>query len=232
MVAFTSVQGLIEACGKENPARSISTEASGDSTAAGSVTCAITPDETAGPYPFDLGSDPAIFRKDITEGKSGVPLTLTLNVVNVRDNCRPYENARVDIWHCDKDGYYSEYNVSGYLGTENNAGKTFLRGIQLTDSGGQVSFKTIYPGWYSGRATHIHVEIFINAVLKKTTQLAFPESITTAVYNSSLYSPHGQNTTSNLDDQVFADSVSEELVTITGDTTNGYVAVFVIGVVP
>ncbi|HTQ28845.1 MAG TPA: intradiol ring-cleavage dioxygenase [Puia sp.] len=230
-VSITSVPLLIEACKKENSSQVAAATKPADSTSTSATgSCITTPEETSGPYPYDLSDDAAIFRTDITEGKTGVPLSLTLTIVNSNNGCSPIENARVDIWHCDKDGYYSEYDVSGYLGTENNTGKTFLRGIQLSDSNGQVKFTTIYPGWYSGRATHIHVEVFINSVLKKTTQLAFPASVTAAVYNSSLYSAHGQNSTSNTEDQVFADSVSEELVTITGDATNGYSAVFTVGV--
>jgi protocatechuate 3,4-dioxygenase beta subunit len=232
VLGLTSLPLLVEACKKESNAASNSVTTSGDSssTAASSGTCVTTPEETSGPYPYDLSMDSAIFRTNITEGKTGVPLSLTLTIVNSNNDCSPVENARVDIWHCDKDGYYSEYDVSGYLGTEDNTGKTFLRGIQLTDASGQVKFTTIYPGWYSGRATHIHVEVFINSVLKKTTQLAFPASVTAAVYESNLYEVHGQNTTSNTEDQVFADSWSEELVTLTGDLTNGYLAVFTVGV--
>lgn len=105
-----------------------------------------------------------------------------------------------------------------------------LRGIQVSDSNGQVKFTTIYPGWYTGRVTHIHLEIFVNSVLKLTTQLAFPDAITTAVYNSSLYSAHGQNTLTNETDSILEDSYESELVTISGDTTNGYAATFMIGV--
>ena len=171
-----------------------------------------------------------MYRSDITEGKTGVPLTLTLTIVNSNNECAVISDARVDIWHCDKDGYYSEYEEPGYLGTEDLRGDTFLRGIQLSDSNGQVKFTTIYPGWYTGRVTHIHLEIFVNSVLKLTTQLAFPDDITKTVYNSSLYSAHGQNTLTNETDSILEDSYESELVTITGDTTNGYAATFKVGV--
>ncbi|HXL55383.1 MAG TPA: intradiol ring-cleavage dioxygenase [Chitinophagaceae bacterium] len=215
---------LMEACKKDVT----STDTTSGSDDSGS--CSVATEETAGPYPEDLSSNSAMFRQDITEGKTGIPLNLTLTVVNTNSNCAAIENARVDIWHCDKDGYYSAYSNTGYLGAQNNIGKTFLRGIQLTDSNGEVTFTTIYPGWYSGRATHIHVEVFINSVLKATTQLAFPEELTTTVYNTSLYSAHGQNTTTNETDMVFSDSYAKELVTITGDTTNSYTATYTIGI--
>ena len=233
LIGATSVPLLIDACKKDATVRSTSDTSSGtiDSTGTG-TSCVTSPEETSGPYPYDLSKNSAIFRTDITEGREGIPLDLTLTVVNSNNSCSPIENARVDIWHCDKDGYYSEYNEPGYLGQQDNTGKTFLRGIQLSDSNGQVKFTTIYPGWYSGRVTHIHVEVFINSVLKKTTQLAFPDSLNTEIYNTSLYSAHGQNTSvaNNAADSIFEDSISEELVTISGDTTNGYQASFQIGV--
>ncbi|TDX01581.1 intradiol ring-cleavage dioxygenase [Dinghuibacter silviterrae] len=218
LIGLVGLAPLLQDCKKQHEATSTSSD------------CTVTPQETAGPYPYDLSADSAIYRTDITEGKTGVPLSLTLTVVNTNNDCAAIKDARVDIWHCDKDGYYSEYSVSGYLGTEDNTGKTFLRGIQSTDASGQVKFTTIYPGWYTGRVTHIHVEVYVNSVLKSTTQLAFPESITTAVYNSTLYAAHGQNTITNSTDQVFSDSYTSELLTITGDTTNGYTATFQLGV--
>jgi len=235
LLGATSVPILVEACSKSNGSSSSGSTSTTDSTStsSGSTTsssCSATPSETSGPYPYDLSSNSAIFRTDITEGKTGIPLTLTLTIVNSNNSCAVISGARVDIWHCDKDGYYSEYSEPGYLGTQDNTGKTFLRGIQLADTNGQVKFTTIYPGWYTGRVTHIHVEVFVNSVLKLTTQLAFPDALNTTVYNTSLYSAHGQNSIVNTSDQVFSDSYSSELVTITGDTTNGYAATFKVGV--
>jgi protocatechuate 3,4-dioxygenase beta subunit len=235
LLGATSIPLLMEACsktGSSSSSGSSSTTSTSDSTSTGttSSSCTTTPSETAGPYPYDLSSDSAIYRTDITEGKTGIPLNLTLTVVNSNADCAVLSNARVDIWHCDKDGYYSEYDEPGYLGTEDNTGKTFLRGIQLTDSSGQARFTTIYPGWYTGRVTHIHLEIYVSSVLKLTTQLCFPDSLNTTVYQTSLYSAHGENTITNSTDQVFSDGYSTELVSISGDTTNGYTATFKVGV--
>ena len=233
LIGATSVPVLVEACSKSNGNSSSSNNSSGsDSTYTGtsSSSCAASPTETSGPYPYDLSGNSAIFRTDITEGKTGIPLSLTLTIVNSNNNCTVISGARVDIWHCDKDGYYSEYNEPGYLGTEDNTGKTFLRGIQLSDANGQVKFTTIYPGWYTGRVTHIHVEVFVNSVLKLTTQLAFPDTLNTTIYKTSLYSAHGQNSVTNTSDTIFSDSYNSELVTISGDTTNGYTATFKVGV--
>ena len=89
---------------------------------------------------------------------------------------------------------------------------------------------TIYPGWYQGRATHIHVDVQVNGRSVKVTQIAFPEDVSAAVYRIGAYASGGQNPTSNATDNVFRDGVSEELVTLAGDTTNGYSGTFRVGV--
>jgi protocatechuate 3,4-dioxygenase beta subunit len=116
--------------------------------------------------------------------------------------------------------------VPGFDGT----GKTFLRGIQTTDANGQVTFTTIYPGWYAGRATHIHVDVFRSGSLVKTTQIAFPEAIASAVYATGVYASKGQNSTTNASDNVFSDGTQNELATLTGDATSGYTATLTIGI--
>ncbi len=205
----------------------------GNKASAPEGTCILIPGETEGPYVFDLSSNSSMFRQDIREGNPGTQVNLTLTIVNVNDNCNPIPNARVDIWHCNKDGYYSEFaNQPGYLGTQSHLGETFFRGIQLTDANGQVQFITIYPGWYPGRVTHIHFQVFLNSVLKATSQAAFPDSLTTQVYNTSLYSAHGQNSTTNSNDGVFSDSSNTqyELLTITDNGSGGYDASLMIGI--
>jgi protocatechuate 3,4-dioxygenase beta subunit len=194
----------------------------------------LIPNETEGPYPLlSVLSNAAIVRRDITEGKAGIPLTLTLKLVSVGNSCGPITGAAVYIWHCDKDGQYSGY-ASGANGS--HAGETFLRGIQVTDSVGQVTFTTIYPGWYAGRITHIHVQVYLHDNLKvtatATTQLAFPQDVTTAVYNSPLYAARGQNTsvTSFAQDNVFSDGTAYQMVTIAGDTASGYAASLTVGI--
>jgi protocatechuate 3,4-dioxygenase beta subunit len=194
----------------------------------GTASCAMTSEETAGPYPDKTGmlSNPAFVRQDITEGKSGLPLTLALTIVNVNKSCAVVTNASVEVWQCDAAGNYSEYSQPGYDGT----GQTFLRGVQLTDSSGRVTFRTIYPGWYMGRATHIHIEVFVNGVAVKTTQMAFPEDVSSGVYRTGVYASHGQNTTSNSGDNVFSDGIQSELATLSGDTISGYTATLSIGI--
>jgi protocatechuate 3,4-dioxygenase beta subunit len=184
--------------------------------------CVVSPSETIGPYP----SLTDLLRSDIREGKSGVPLNLTITVVNVNNGCSVVAGANVDVWQCDADGHYSEYAQPGY----NGQGQTYLRGIQVTDTGGRVTFTTVYPGWYMGRATHIHVEVTINGRSVKVTQIAFPETVSAAVYGTGVYAAHGQNPTTNASDNVFADGVASELATVVGDPTTGYTATFTVGV--
>ena len=180
--------------------------------------CVVTPTETLGPYP----SLSDFVRSDIREGKPGLPVTLAITVVNTNNACAPVANASVDIWQCDASGNYSQY------GSERNL--TYLRGIQPTDANGMATFTTIYPGWYQGRATHIHVEVTVNGRSVKVTQIAFPEDISAAVYRMGAYVSGGQNPTTNARDNVFSDGVAEEMATLAGDTTNGYHATFRVGV--
>jgi protocatechuate 3,4-dioxygenase beta subunit len=188
-------------------------------TSGSTSTCAVSPNETIGPYP----SLADFVRSDIRENKQGLPVTLAITVVNTNASCAAVSGAVVDIWQCDADGNYSQY------GAERNL--TYLRGLQTTDSSGRVTFVTIYPGWYQGRATHIHVEVTLNGRSVKVTQIAFPEDVTASVYRTGVYASSGQNPTTNARDNVFSDGVTEEMITITGgDTTNGYTATFQVGV--
>ena len=174
--------------------------------------CAVTPTETAGPFP----SLTDLFRSDIREGRTGTLLTLTVKVVNVNTSCAPVANANVEVWHCDSAGNYSQYG--------SQTAQTYLRGIQTTNANGEVTFTTIYPGWYQGRATHIHLEVTTNGVSRKVTQIAFPESVNATVYRAGVYASKGTNPTANAADGIFADSLASELATPTGDVTNGFAA--------
>ncbi len=176
--------------------------------------CAVTPSETIGPYP----SLTDLIRSDIREGKSGTSLTLTITVVNSNNGCSPVSGANVEIWQCDAAGNYSQY------GTQTS--QTYLRGIQTTTANGEVTFTTIYPGWYQGRATHIHVEVVRNGSSVKVTQLAFPESTNAAVYATGVYASRGTNPTSNAGDGIFADSIGSELAAVSGDPAAGLTATF------
>jgi protocatechuate 3,4-dioxygenase beta subunit len=224
IIGAAGAAAVAAACGSETATSpsavgsTATTSTAGGGTSSTNEACAVAPNETAGPYP----SKSDIFRSDIRENRSGVPLALTIRVINVSNACAPLANANVEIWQCDASGNYSEY------GTQTT--QTYLRGIQTTDANGQVSFMTIYPGWYQGRATHIHIEVTVNGRSVKVTQIAFPETINAAVYATSVYASRGSNPTSNLQDGIFADSLSSELVTPSGNPAAGYSASYQVGV--
>ncbi len=207
-----------------------------DEALAASAVCVVSADETQGPYPLLSILDNAnMVRRDITEGKSGIPLSLTLKVVDFDNGCTPVAGAAVYIWHCDAGGAYSGYNVTQ---NGNHAGETFLRGVQLTDANGRVNFRTIFPGWYTGRYTHIHIQVYApNTALSSsgsalvTTQLTFPTSVIQAAYNFSTLYPHGQNTSVATwqADQVFGNGIGSELAPTSGTVLNGFAAGLVIG---
>lgn len=202
-------------CGAESPTSPSST---GTPQTSANATCAVTPTETIGPFPSLVD----LFRSDIREGKSGTVVTLTVRVVNASAACAVVPNANVEIWHVDAAGNYSQYG--------SQTGQTYLRGIQTTNASGEVTFTTIYPGWYQGRATHIHLEVTIGGVSRKVTQMAFPESVNNAVHGTGVYAARGNNPVSNSSDGIFADSLASELVTPTGDSVNGYSVTFQVGI--
>lgn len=220
ILGLASIVPMLNACGKDNDTTSTDNDTTtGTDTEGGS--CTVTDTETDGPYPLYKSRGSSIQRVAITDGKTGLPLSITITVRNVKDSCNVVNNARVDIWHCDKDGYYSGYSNTGYLGTQDNSALVFCRGLQYSDSNGQVKFTSVYPGWYTGRVTHIHAQIYVDSSLKLTTQIAFPDAINTAVYKTSLYSAHGQNSMTNAQDNIIMDSLDNELATLTANTTTG-----------
>lgn len=222
-IGLLSAAALIDACKKTDAGTT-------------SGNCIVTPTETEGPYPYPGGeiTNP-LMRPDITGGQQGVPLSLVFSVVDVNNDCAIVENARVDIWHCNKDGYYSGYGnqTGGVLGTQSYIGETWLRGYQLTDATGKLTFNSIYPGWYQGRATHIHLEVFVNNVLKKVGQITFAETISDAVHQSALYAAHGINTQRNSSDGIFNNSstdLANETVALSGSVDSGYTGNYTIGI--
>jgi protocatechuate 3,4-dioxygenase beta subunit len=140
----------------------------------GAKVCILTPEAMQGPFYFD----PKLVRADITEGKPGAALALTVQVVEA-ESCAKLAGARVDIWHSDGLGVYS-----GYAGQETGStpGETFLRGTQFADADGQVRFATIYPGWYPGRTPHIHFKVILDETDLVTGQLYFPDIISERIY--------------------------------------------------
>lgn len=142
--------------------------------------CTVTADAGEGPFYFD----PKLLRTDITAGKPGAPLQLTLQVVRAGD-CATLANARVDVWHADAVGLYSGYAKQSGVGgvaPETAVGQQYLRGTQVTDPGGHVEFRTIVPSWYGGRTPHVHVKVFLGGNEVVASQVFFPDTITREVF--------------------------------------------------
>jgi len=182
--------------------------------------CEVSPRETKGPFGTKTPSQ--MVQSNIKSDRVGIALLINLEILDKADNCNPLSNAVVDVWHCDKDGFYSEYG-NHPLQKNDFTAVHFLRGRQTTDAKGNVSFLSIYPGWYPGRAPHIHIEVFNTAGKSLLiTQLAFPEDISNKVYASPLYAGHGEADTLNKSDGIFSDSLAEQLATVTGNLNDGF----------
>jgi protocatechuate 3,4-dioxygenase beta subunit len=170
------------------------------------------PELTEVPCYLDLD----LVRSDLTEGRPGVPLDLRVNVVDA-DACEPVESAAVDLWRCDAGGAYS--------GVEGAEGETFCRGVQLTNADGTAAFRTVFPGWYTGRAAHIHVKVSAVRGRTHTGQLFFdPEAIST-VYATEPYAERGDPDTPNEIDGIYAEGggVTAVAVTVDGESSSGAV---------
>ena len=141
--------------------------------------CILTPQAEPGPYYID----PKLVRTDIRDGKAGVPLTLRFRVIEAGP-CTPITAARVDIWHCDARGIYSAFPGQGDTHNLDTTNATFLRGTQMADKAGWAEFTTIYPGWYPGRATHIHFKVFLDERTVLTGQTFFPEALNEFIYTN------------------------------------------------
>jgi protocatechuate 3,4-dioxygenase beta subunit len=183
--------------------------------ASGLVSCVLAPEQTEGPYYVEH----AAIRRNVTEGKQGVGLTLRLAVVNVA-TCRPIKGAAVEIWHCDAGGTYS--GVQGDTGM-------FLRGVQRTDAKGVAVFKTIYPGWYPGRTVHIHTMVHLGGNVVHTGQLYFPEAVTDVVYARTPYSRRSNRTTRNAADSIYRNGGKRSTLSLVRNGS-GYVGSITMGV--
>ena len=186
--------------------------------AAGLVTCVLTPEMTAGPFVLDGDR----VRRDIREGRPGTRLELATTVVDV-STCAPIRGAAVDVWHCDAGGTYSGFAQEG---TE---GESFMRGIQRTDRDGLARFVTVYPGWYSGRTVHVHVQVSLGGNVVHTGQLFFPEKLTDAVYRRTPYSRRPNRDTRNAGDSIFRNGGARSMLRLQ-KRGSGYVARVTMGI--
>src|SRR5262245_34794248 len=177
------------------------------------VDCVLSPALTEGPYFVDEKLNRADIRVEPTTGsvRAGIPLTLTFNVYSVGAACAPLAGAYVDVWHADASGAYSD--VGG------TSGQKWLRGYQITDGNGSVKFTTIYPGWYMGRAVHIHFKIRTNpggpSGLEFTSQMFFDESLTDVVHAQSPYNVKGRRDTTSSADGIYQGGGSQLLFPLT-----------------
>jgi protocatechuate 3,4-dioxygenase beta subunit len=200
---------------------------------ASGASCAVIPEETAGPFPGDGSNGPnvlsedGVVRTDIRSsfGSSntvaeGVPLAIKLTIQDAGGDCAPLARAAVYLWHCDRDGGYSLYSQAV-------SGENYLRGVQEADDSGLVTFQSIFPACYSGRWPHIHFEVYPSLELAKdegnriaTSQIALPKDACDLVYATTGYSQSIQNLSqvSLTSDNVFRDDGGvRQLGTVTGD---------------
>lgn len=187
--------------------------------------CIVRPALTEGPYFVDEKLDRSDIRSDPSDGsvRPGVPLVLTFNVSQVSGGqCASLAGATVDVWHCDAAGVYSDASDPGF----STKGKKFLRGYQTTAASGLATFVTIYPGWYQGRAVHIHFKIRSGG-REFTSQLFFDEAINDTVLAQSPYARAGQRLR-NDGDSIYRSGGEKLLLNPTRDA-NGYRARFDIG---
>jgi protocatechuate 3,4-dioxygenase beta subunit len=208
------------ACGgsKKAAKTSSATSTTGAATStADAATCVLSPEMTEGPYFLSGGA----VRTDITDGHPGTPLRLAFTVVDVT-TCAPIPNAMIDVWHADAAG-----NYSGFGSTSSD--RTFLRGTQVTDASGKAGFTTIYPGWYQGRATHIHLKVHVGGNAVHTGQLFFDEAANQAVYANAPYTGHAGTRTLNSQDGIYASGGAQSIPTLTREGA-GYAGTITLGV--
>lgn len=234
LLGLGSAASILAACAPEvaatlSPATAIpATQAVAGAASTTAVTntaipmCVVRPELTEGPYFVDEMLNRSDIREDTSDGSvtEGSPLELTFNVTQVGTNgCTPLPGAQVDIWHCDANGVYSD--------VQNAVGQTFLRGYQVTDANGLAQFVTIYPGWYPGRAVHIHFKIRIDNH-EFTSQLFFDDAFTDQVYLQEPYAQRGERNPRNTGDNIY-NSGGSHLVLNVAPNGAGYIAAFDIG---
>jgi len=191
-------------------------------------TCVVKPELTEGPYYVDEELNRSDIRIDPSDGsvRDGALLALTFNVSTLASGaCAPLAGAIVDVWHCDAQGVYSDVSDGGF----NTVGRKFLRGYQVSDANGTASFTTIYPGWYSGRAVHIHFKVRSStsstSSYEFTSQLFFDDSLTDQVHAQQPYATKGQRDTRNANDGIYTQGGSQ-LVLDVAASDSGYSATF------
>ncbi len=197
--------------------------------------CVLVPEVTEGPYFLDERLNRSDVRANSSGGgvRHGIPLRLKITVVDVgaAGACTPYEGAAVDIWHSDAEGVYSGVENPGNAG---GAGTDFLRGYQVTNAQGAAIFRTIFPGWYRGRAIHIHVKVRVfdgsQQTFEYTSQLFFAETTIDQVYAREPHSSNGKPDTPNNSDGIYGEMGGTGLVRMSGSAAAGYSGAVTLGI--
>jgi len=195
--------------------------------------CVVRPEMTEGPYFVDGQMERSDIRTEPTNGsvKEGIPLTLAFAVSQISDStCAPLAGATIDVWHCDALGVYSDVTDRSF----DTTGQTWLRGYQVTDDKGLAHFTTIYPGWYAGRAVHIHFKIRTtvtgNETYEFTSQFFFDDSLSDQVFTLAPYNTKGQRNTLNSNDNIYGGGGDQMTLYLTpvksGDAGSGYATTF------
>lgn len=212
--------GMLTSCGAASQHKSNS-----------NLACIVTPEQTEGPYFVDEKLMRSDIRFDPTDGsiQEGVLLTLAINVFKTGGRaCTPIKDAIVDIWHCNAEGVYSDAKDRSF----DTRGQKFLRGYRLTDEQGAVKFFTVYPGWYDGRAVHIHFKIrVVDAGGKShafTSQLYFDDKLNDEIFALAPYAGKGVRRINNSNDRIYADG-GQQLTLKPSKTADGYMASFDVG---
>ncbi len=202
-----------------------------DPFAGGVVTCPLLCETTAGPCTTATTLD----RQDVSEGFAGLPVRLALLIVDA-ETCAPVDGARVEIWHTQRTGVYSGVTPNPQMCYGKDPGAAeylYFRGIQTAGSDGRVDFDTCFPGWYSGRAVHIHFRVIVGETTYTTSQLFFPEDVTEEIFaGHAEYQEFGQPNTHLDDDNIIGgeDDPSTYIMTVARMTDGAMLASKVIGI--
>ena len=193
--------------------------------------CVVVPEHMEGPYFVDARLNRSDIRTNPGDNalSAGVPLRLSLHVsqMSAAGACGPLAGALVDLWQCDALGVYSDF--ADTRAKFDARGKKFLRGYQTTDAKGVVNFTTIYPGWYPGRAVHVHFKVRTSPTAKSgtefTSQLYFEEALTDKVHAKEPYSSKGRRVTTNETDGIYKNG-GRQLTLRLNEDSNGYSGTF------